>query len=229
MFVFVVTDSPENARRSGFYETKFTLEDLADDWCLMLGYAQVDPGLLAKLDPWAIVHSGGSASYDTYDVLEREAYRRVIVESQVAQIGLCGGHQIIAKQFGSSLGHMRRVHEDEPDLSPGYHAGWFKEWGVYPVRIVARDPLFDGLGDLLRVQEHHMDEVKDLGPDLRLLASSTDCRVQAFVHRQRPIYGVQFHPERASEQYPDGFQVLRNFLRIAREHHQESRSHSVPD
>lgn len=224
MFVFVVTDSPENARSSGFYATKFTLEDLANDWCIMLGYGQIDLDLLAKLRPWAIVHSGGGASYDTYDVLERESYRRVITESDLAQIGLCGGHQIVATQFGGTLGHIRRVHEEEPDLSPGYHAGWYKEWGVYPVRIVERDPLFDGLGDTIRVQEYHMDEVKELGSDLRLLASSRDCRVQALVHRAKPVYGTQFHPECASEQYPDGFQVLRNFFRIAREHDRRRRT-----
>lgn len=223
MFMFVVTDSAENSRSPGFYTTKVALEDLADDCCIILRYDQIDLDLLAKLEPWAILHSGSSATYDTYDVLERESYRRVITQSQVAQLGLCGGHQIIAKQFGSTLGHMRRVQDEEPDLSPGYHAGWYKEWGVYPVRIVERDPIFDGLGDTIRVQEYHMDEVKELASDLRLLASSRDCRVQAFVHRLKPIYGTQFHPESASEQYPDGFQILRNFFRIARDHHQQRR------
>ena len=93
---------------------------------------------------------------------------------------------------------------------------------MYAVRIVQRDPLFDGLGEVIRVQEHHMDEVKELAGDLRLLASSEDCRVQAFVHRLRPVYGVQFHPEAASESYPDGFQVLRNFFCLARRYHERS-------
>ena len=60
-------------------------------------------------------------------------------------------------------------------------------------------------------------EVKELGPDLRLLAISRDCRVQAFVHRSRPVYGTQFHPETPLKAYPDGFRVLRNFFRLARE------------
>lgn len=68
----------------------------------------------------------------------------------------------------------------------------------------------------VRVQEYHAWEVKSLGRRLRLLASSDTCRVQAFVHRSRPIYGVQFHPEQASENCPDGFKVLRNFFRLAR-------------
>ena len=93
-----------------------------------------------------------------------------------------------------------------------------KEWGVYPVRIVRADPLFDELGEVIRVQEYHMDEVKTLGPELLLLASSARCQVQAFKHCTKPIYGTQFHPEQSPESYPDGKQVLKNFFRIAREY-----------
>jgi len=72
--------------------------------------------------------------------------------------------------------------------------------------------------DVLRVPEYHMDEVKELPDCLRLLASTKDCRVQAYVHVSKPIYGTQFHPEQAMESYPDGFQVLRNFFALARRH-----------
>ncbi len=87
---------------------------------------------------------------------------------------------------------------------------------MYPVRVLRRDPLFRGLGEVVRVQQFHRSEVKSLGKALVCLASSTDCAVQAFAHRRRPLYGVQFHPEEATEGYPDGGLILRNFFRIAR-------------
>ena len=69
---------------------------------------------------------------------------------------------------------------------------------------------------MIRVQQFHRSEIKTLGRDLVLLAGTDECPVQAFVHRRRPLYGVQFHPEEATADYPDGLRILRNFFRIAR-------------
>lgn len=217
MILFIITDSPANARGGGFWGTKHTLEDLAGDLCVVLRYNQLSRDLLERLRPWAICHSGGSAVYSEYDILQHPPYRWVVTEYDAPQIGFCGGHQLIAHQFGSTLDRMGPAREDEPDLSPGYHAGLYKEWGIFPVRVVRPDPLFEGLGDVIRVQEYHVDEVKNLGPDLVLLASSARCRVQAFKHRGKPIYGTQFHPEQSPESYPDGRRVLTNFFGIARQ------------
>lgn len=217
MILYIITDTKENARGAGFYHISLALEEAAEDQCLLLHYRHVTPDLVARLQPWAICHSGGSAFFDEYDVLQCEPYLQVIREYPVAQIGFCGGHQLIAHTFGSTLGHMRRLREDEPDPS-SYGGGWYKEWGVYPVRVVHPDPLFAGLGEVIRVQEYHMDEVKELSLDLRLLASADSCRVQAYVHTRLPIYGTQFHPEQSPEGYPDGKQVLRNFFRLARDY-----------
>jgi len=82
---------------------------------------------LAQLKPWAICHSGGSASYDTYDVLQHEVYRSVVREYDAAQIGFCGGHQVAASFFGATLGHMRKLREKDPDHNPGYYTGYYKE------------------------------------------------------------------------------------------------------
>jgi GMP synthase-like glutamine amidotransferase len=215
MIIYVVTDSEKNARGAGFYNTKFVLEEMSGDICLVLRYNQITLGLLDELKPRAVCHSGCSACFEEYDVLQHAAYKEVVTKWQGPQIGFCGGHQIIAHMIGSTLGHMRALREDDADHNPGYHPGQFKEWGVYPVRIIKQDPLFNGFEKTVRVQEFHMDEVKELSPELELLASSDDCRVQAFKHRKKPIYGTQFHPESASANYPDGFRILKNFFDIA--------------
>jgi len=215
MILYIITDSPANARGTGFYSTKLVLEDLSGDVCLTVRYDQLSRELLADLHPWAICHSGGGAEFSEYDILQHPVYRWLVTEYDVPQIGFCGGHQLIALQFGAVVDHIGPLGADEPDPS-GYHPGMSKEWGMYPVRIVVADPLFDNLGEVIRVQEYHMDEVKVLAPELQLLASSARCHVQAFKHRTRMIYGTQFHPEQANEVYPDGKQVLLNFFRIAR-------------
>lgn len=219
MIWYVVTDSEENYRRSSaFYYHKFVLERIAEDCCLILHYKQVNYKLFSEHRPWVICHSGGSSMYDDYDVLQTEDYCSSITQWDVPQIGFCGGHQIISVQFGSKIGPMRLLKQDEPDLNPGYCPGQYKEWGVYPVSIVQNDPLFEGLGPVIKVQEYHSWEVKELGSELVLLASSDGCKVQAFVHSKKPVYGVQFHPEQSSDHYPDGFRILQNFFHIARKH-----------
>ena len=218
MIFYIVTDI-EKAYREGsvWFNIMHTLESHAEDVCLIVHYKKVSPKLVSQLQPWAICHSGGSTSYSKYDVLESRNYRRVVRSYRGAQIGLCGGHQILAVFHGGAIGEMRKLKDDEPNLA-GYAPGQYKEWGVYPVQIVRRDPLFNGLGPVIRVQEYHSWEVKKLGRELELLASNKDCRVQAYVHRRKPLYGTQFHPEQSSPLYPDGFKILKNFFRLARAH-----------
>lgn len=218
MILFVATETAEKYRNGGGHKTKMTLEDHAKDHCLVVHYKQVNRKLLRDVQPWAICHSGRGTPFEEDEVLTTPGYRWAIRNSGVPQIGFCGGHQIIAACFGSRLDNMRPVGPNEADHNPAYHPCLFKEWGIYPVRVVRRDPLFRGLPDVFRVQEYHRQEVKKLARDLVLLASSADCRVQAFVHRSKPVYGTQFHPEASTENSPDGFQILANFFRIARAH-----------
>jgi GMP synthase-like glutamine amidotransferase len=218
MIWFVVTDSAENYEQyiDKFGRHKLTLERIANDCCLLLHYKQVTPGLLKEARPWAICHSGGSAPYSTYDVMEDKPYGECILKWDIPQIGFCGGHQVLATHFGSTIGPMHPVQGGEPDHNPNYMPGIYKEWGIYPVQIMRRDALFKDLGNTLLVQEYHGWEVTSLASDLTLLASSQHCRVQAFVHKDRPLYGTQFHPEQSPEHYPDGCKVLTNFFNLAR-------------
>lgn len=218
MIIYICTDTFDQYRAADYWHRlRGKLEEVAKDACLLMHYSQVSVELLARIQPWALCHSGGGTDYDKYDVLQHAGYRRVVREFDVAQIGFCGGHQIINVFHGGRNGAIRRLRPGEPDLS-SYNPGYFKEIGVYPVRVVKADPIFKGLPKTIRVHEYHYHEVKKLGAGLELLASSAGCRVQAFRHRTRPVYGVQFHPEQSPETYPDGTRLLQNFFRIARQH-----------
>ncbi|MFB3893202.1 MAG: gamma-glutamyl-gamma-aminobutyrate hydrolase family protein [Phycisphaerae bacterium] len=218
MILYVVTETAKRYRAgTGWFATKLLLEKLSGDSCLVIHYKQVSAKALADMRPWAICHSGSGTLYSKYDVLQWRPYRQAVLDCDVAQIGFCGGHQILAHFFGCTLGPIRRLRPGEHDPSP-YSPGHFKEWGVYPVRIVRRDPIFAGLPKVIRVQEYHFWEVKKLSPELVLLASTDECRVQAYVHRDRPVYGTQFHPEASPKTYTDGLKLLRNFFRVARDY-----------
>ena len=216
MILYIVIETAARYAANDYSRHKRALERTAGDLCLILHYKQLRRPLIAALRPWAICYSGTSTPWREYGILRDRDFRDAVCRSRLPQLGICGGHQMIAHFFGGRVASMRPVGPLEADANPRYHAGSFKEWGVYPVHILQRDPLFAGLGPEIHVQEFHRDEVKELGPMMIRLAESDACRIQTFRHRRRPIYGVQFHPEEATSDYPDGLRVLRNFFRLAR-------------
>lgn len=216
MILFVVTDALARYRESNaWHQTRNTLEDVAQDVCLMMHYRQVNLEILRHLAPWAVCYSGGNTPYEDYDILTNTAWLQVLREWDGPQIGFCRGSQVLAHAFGCRIGPIRRLEPHEPDPAV-YAPGYFKEWGFCPVEISHNDPLFDGCPATIRVQEAHFWEVKELTPDLVLLARSRDCGIQAYRHRHKTLYGVQFHPEQSSVAYPDGTRILANFFRLAR-------------
>ncbi len=110
---------------------------------------------------------------------------------------------------------MRRLRPSEEDPRPQYWPGQLKEWGFYPIEVVHNDPLFAALGSGPVVREFHAFEIAELPEVFDVLARSPLCPIQAIRHREKPLYGTQFHPERYDAEHPDGEQILVNFLRLA--------------
>jgi GMP synthase (glutamine-hydrolysing) len=215
MILYIITNTPE-LYRSNFkwVEARQCLEECSGDACVVLHYSQITLAMIERIQPWAICHSGGSSSTEDMPA----TYWEILRKWHGPQIGFCAGHQFIAQAFGSTIKRMRKLRPDELDPAgcQTSRPRQFKEWGVYPVRILEPDPLFKDCKPVVYVQEYHFYEVTELSPDLQLLASSKTCKIQAFKHRQKCIYGTQFHPEISCEHYPDGKQIVKNFFQIAR-------------
>lgn len=113
-------------------------------------------------------------------------------------LGICLGHQVIAEAFGG-----RVVRAKEPlhgQASEIFHDGR----GV-----------FAGLASPLAAARYHSLIVAEdsLPPEWEVSARTAAGEVMAMRHRQRPIIGLQFHPE--SILTPCGYQLLAGFLRQA--------------
>jgi GMP synthase-like glutamine amidotransferase len=215
MILYVIMETAEKYLAGNWHRPRLTLEETSGDFCLMIHYKQLNLKMLSVLRPRAIVYSGSSTPFEEYDVRQTRNYRQVVMTSKIPQLGICAGQQLASEFFGCTLGTMHLLSEEEADHNPKYHPGEYKEWGVYPVTLLQKDPLFDGLGKVIRVQQFHRSEIKGIGREIVVLARSTACQVQAFRHRTKPFYGVQFHPEEACEGYPDGFKILGNFFKWA--------------
>jgi GMP synthase-like glutamine amidotransferase len=185
--------------------------ELSGVGCLAQSFIWLDGSHLDDLPLLAMVIGGNRTDWETYTPTQLREPLAAIRSAQVPVLGICGGHQMLCTAFGGVVRPMKR-----PGGGGGPSAtGMFKEKGYTAVKVDPDDPLFRGLGDEILVHESHYCEVVKVPPVLRATASSAVCKVQALAHRDRPVHGVQFHPETFDDEHPDGRKVLENFFSIA--------------
>ncbi len=155
-------------------------------------------------DPAGYTHvilTGSEASImepEAWYHVESQAVQRAI-DRGVPMLGSCFGHQMLAKTL-SGPGHVRR--------SPTPELGWAS------VDVIEDDPLFCGLKNPFNVFVSHFDEVIDPPAPWKIIAKSGQCAVQVMRYGEKPVWGIQSHPEITPE---DGKLLLEGFIEKAPE------------
>jgi GMP synthase (glutamine-hydrolysing) len=210
-------DRRERARHMrGIRRNAGILREASDCGCLIQSFIWFDENQLQDLPLLAMVIGGNRTDWVRYTPGMLRETCRALTETDVPVLGICGGHQLLAKAFGGRVAPMGRLGPGEDDPWEEYHPGYLKERGFTKVAVNVAHPLFDGLGPEIVVSESHYCEVKRLPATFEALASSQACGVQAMAHVDGRVLGVQFHPERYDARHPDGLRLLRNFFAIAR-------------
>lgn len=114
-------------------------------------------------------------------------------------VGICAGHQFMARHFGG-------------DAAPGDPP----EFGAVEMTVTKAGGILDEVPEKSTVWASHHDEVSVVPDSFEVLSHSETCPVQVMRHKERPLFGIQFHPEVEHTQY--GVQMFRNFVRICEEH-----------
>ncbi len=141
--------------------------------------------------PKGIVIGGGQyldASGNSGEIIKRYA-------GVVPILGICLGHQLMAKLYGGSV--------RTADIG---------EYAESEIAVDAEDEILKGLSPSFNAWISHRDEVAKLPKDFVKLAHSATCDIEAMAHKSLPLYGVQFHPE--VEHTPRGPEIFKNFLRV---------------
>jgi GMP synthase (glutamine-hydrolysing) len=130
-----------------------------------------------------IILSGSHAS-----LWEDETLRapQVVFELGVPVLGICFGMYAIAAALGGKV-----------------EGGHGREFGHAQVRARGHTKLLDGIADvtspeghgLLNVWMSHGDNVVEMPPGFKLMASTDSCPIAGMADEARKFYAVQFHPE----------------------------------
>lgn len=120
--------------------------------------------------------------------------REFVAALDVPVLGICFGHQLLGRAYGAPVLAGRLVDGDET------------------VVVIEPDGLFKGMEPELLFNENHEEfltrpAVEAAGWDV--MAFSGSCEVEAMHHTLRPLYGVQFHPERSGL---NGEKLFDNFF-----------------
>lgn len=122
----------------------------------------------------------------------------IILRGEVPILGICLGHQIISRVFGSVL-----YYSDE------------RRW--HEMTLLKDDKILEGFDNGLLVWENQAYAVASIPDQFELFARGNVTPIQMMKHKEKEIYGVQFHPETQGGflRNPPGWQLIKNFAKIA--------------
>lgn len=183
-------------------------------------FLDATPENVSDVAPSAIVIGGCMTDWSEYDFDTFAGLFAIIRRAEVPLLGICAGHQLIGYANGASWGALDPLQPGETDVDPSFVPGQRKQRGFSTVTVDPRCPLFAGFSDRAEIFQSHYWQLCEVPTGFTLRASSGAAPIQAIERDDRPVFGVQFHPERFDASHPDGMTVLSNFLSLA--------SHGVP-
>ncbi|WP_412077737.1 aminodeoxychorismate synthase component I [Streptomyces xanthophaeus] len=122
--------------------------------------------------------------------------REIIEQSTLPLLGICLGHQGIGLLHGATVGRAPEPRHGR--VSSVLHDG---------------QGLFAAVPLPMEVVRYHSLAVTDLPSELEATAWTSDGVLMGLRHRDRPMWGLQFHPESICGEY--GVELLRNFAELS--------------
>lgn len=154
-----------------------------------------DPVTLLNERPKAIVISPGPGTPSRAGRI----VELIRANQSIPLLGVCLGHQAIGEAFGAEI--VRGGVPVHGKVTEVRHKG---------------SGLFAGCPSPMRTARYHSLVIgrASVPEVLRVQAETEDGTVMAVVHRGRPVFGIQFHPE--SYGTAGGDQIIQNFLEEVR-------------
>lgn len=145
---------------------------------------------IKAMNPKGIILTGGPDS--CYEE-GAATYSKELFELGIPVLGLCYGAQLMQHLLG---GEVKRAD--------------FREYGKTEVEFDTSSPLLKGCSAHSTVWMSHFDYISRLGEGFKSVAHSSHCPVAVFESENKPLYGIQFHPEVLHTQ--EGTKMIKNFV-----------------
>ncbi|MBR1403348.1 MAG: glutamine-hydrolyzing GMP synthase [Treponema sp.] len=142
-----------------------------------------------------VVFSGGPSSVYEKDVPE---FNEAILNLTVPILGLCYGHQLMAKSYGGSVGKAE-----------------VGEFGFAELNVNEagkNSPLFKDVTPVTQVWMSHQDGVLSLGEGFEVIGTTKDCPFAAVQNLSKKRFSLQCHCE--VKDTPEGNKIFKNFADI---------------
>ncbi|MCD8079936.1 MAG: gamma-glutamyl-gamma-aminobutyrate hydrolase family protein [Bacteroides sp.] len=169
-------------------EALIRLVDLIDG-IVLIGGGDIDPSYYGE-EP---VEEMGEID-DVRDVYDMTLIRLAAARN-IPMLGICRGEQLINVAFGGSL--YQDIPTQYPDTTVNHHQEEPSSEATHRVHLLPGSLFAEILGDtLICTNTHHHQAVKEVAPGFRATGWATDGIVEVIESaEERPIWGVQFHPE----------------------------------
>jgi len=164
----------------------------------MLGYYSEIALPSASLDVFenakGVIMSGGPSSVYEENVPE---FNEKILSLDLPILGLCYGHQLMAKSYGGKVG--------KADVG---------EFGFAQLNLNSnvKSPLFEGIEPSQQVWMSHQDGVLQPGEGFEVVGTTKDCPYAALQNLSKKRFSLQCHCE--VKDTPCGNQIFENFARF---------------
>ena len=115
---------------------------------------------------------------------------------EIPILGVCLGHQAICMAYGGVVTYADKLMHGKQSR----------------VKLDLNCPIFKTCSEYSDVARYHSlaADPKTLPDVLKVTAETETGEIMAVMHRDHPVYGVQFHPE--SILTPEGMKMLRSFI-----------------
>ena len=204
------TSSLQDAAQQGIAAEKILVLDFGSQYSQLIArrvreqnvYCEIvrhdlSPERIRELNPKGLILSGGPSSVYDQEAPKLSQQEELcdpwIANLGIPVLGICYGMQLACESLGGDVAS-----------APS------REYGRTDCRVETDSDLFEGIDEETVVWMSHGDQVTGVPDDFVSIAKTEACPIAAVKHRERPIYGLQFHPEVTHT--PCGAKVISNFL-----------------
>ncbi|RLG71840.1 MAG: hypothetical protein DRO11_03580 [Methanobacteriota archaeon] len=202
MTILVINNYPDKKDQCKIDQIKKALSDLGKS-AVVVSFSEINDQALSK-EVEAVILSGSNMHLSKPEHLVMyQTEIEFVRKAEIPVLGICFGHQLIGVAFGSELNSFQTYIKD-----------------FQKMKILKPDEIFSSWkeGDIVKVYQYHKDYLLELPERFECLAESQFCKIEAMRHQTKPIYGIQAHIERATNENPDGFKILENFIENAQKY-----------